>query len=120
MLHRYVRFVQKRGYCQEHPRLRPPHIRGPDGARAKHSIVKEAPIVPHVIHGPPEDGGRQSDIARVKLSKREECDDALRHTMNVDRIVTGMKVSGGTVLPKKGGTVVLEPASGAGVKLQCL
>src|SRR5437879_12369436 len=108
MLHRYVRFVQKRGYCQEHPRLRPPHIRGPDGARTKHSIVKEAPIVPHVIHGPPEDGLRQSDIARVNLSKREECDDALRHTIHVDRTVTLWNVSACTVRPAKVATV--EPA----------
>src|SRR2546428_4157068 len=98
MSHRYVRFVQKRGKCQEHPRLRPPHIRGPDGARAKHSIVKEASIIPHVIHGPPEVGMRQSDIAGVEISKREECDDALRHTMNVDRIGAVMKVSNCTVL----------------------
>src|SRR2546427_5325879 len=105
MLHRHVRFVQKRGKCQEHPRLRPPHIRGPNGAKAKHLLVKKAPIVPHVIHGPPEDRMCYSDVARVEISKREECDDALGHTMNVDRVVTVMKVFCCTVLPEKVGAV---------------
>jgi len=40
--------------------------------------------------------------------------------MNVDRIVTVMKVSGRTVLPEKVGSVELEPASDARFELRCL
>jgi len=60
------------------------------------------------------------DIARVEISKREECDDALRHTMNVDRIGAVMKVSGCTVLSKKVGPVELEPSADARFELRCL
>src|SRR5260370_30378944 len=50
--HRPVRFTQERGHGQKHPSLRPSHIRDSDGTKAQDAIVKETPLIPHVIHGP--------------------------------------------------------------------
>src|SRR2546430_5003748 len=98
----------------------PIYVRSPDGPKAKHAIVKEAPIVPHVFHCPPEDRMSQTDVVLVQTSKREKCDDALCDTMNVDRIGTVMKVSGCTIGSEKMGLVKLEPTSNSHFELCCL
>src|SRR5713226_2819655 len=120
IFHRHVRVAQERGHRQKHPRLRPSHVRGPDGAKAKDPIIKEAPIVPHVIHGPFEYRARQWDVGRVEISKRKERDDALRHTVNVHRTCLVMEVSNCTVVTEKVCSVEVEAASYAGFELRCL
>src|SRR5260370_41904230 len=82
-------------------------------------IVKEAPVIPHVIHGPLEYRTRQIDIARVEVFKRQERDDALRHAVNVHGVRAVMKVSGCAVLAEKAGSVELEPAPDARFELHC-
>ena len=86
---------------------------------AKYAIVKEAPFIPHVIHGPLEHRTRQFDIARVEVFKPKERDDALRDTMNVNGIRAVMKISGRAVLAEKVGSIDLEPAPDARFELRC-
>src|SRR6266436_5957134 len=50
--HRPVRFTQERGHGQKHPSLGPSHVWDSDSAEAQDAIVKKAPLIPHVIHGP--------------------------------------------------------------------
>jgi len=83
------------------------------------AIVKEAPVIPHMIHGPLEYRTRQIDIARVEVFKREERDDALRHAVNVHGVRAVMKISGCAVLAEKAGSVELEPAPDARFELHC-
>ena len=86
---------------------------------AKYAIVKEAPFIPHVIHGPLEHRARQFDIARIDVLKCKERDDALRHTMNIHGICSVVEISGRAVLTEKVGSVELEPAPDARFELRC-
>src|SRR5260370_8039255 len=118
--HGEVSLAEQSGERQEHPRLRPPHIGGADRVEPEHSIIEEASSVPHVIHRPPEDRPRQSDVARVEILQLEERDDALRDTVDVDWIRAVVEVSARTVLAKEVGAVELEPAPDARVELSGL
>ena len=63
---------------------------------------------------------RQANIVRVEISKREECDDALRHAMNVHRIGAIMKVSGSTVLAEEVVPIELEATADGRFELRRL
>ena len=62
--------------------------------RAKNPIVKEASIVPHMLHRPSEHGVGERYIAWVEMLEFQEGDNALRDTVNVDGIGLIVKVPG--------------------------
>src|SRR5882672_9784559 len=113
------RYAQERGQGQKHPGLGPSHVGDSDGTEAQDAIVKKAPLIPHVIHGPLEHRARQFDITRIEVFKRKERDDTLRHTVNVHGIRAVVKISGRAVRAEKVGLVELEPAPDARFELHC-
>jgi hypothetical protein len=63
---------------------------------------------------------RQRNTVRIKVSESKESDDALGHTMNVQRISAIMEISGGTVFAEEVIAVELEAASNALIELGCI
>src|SRR5216683_698908 len=117
--HQRVRFAQECGHGQKHPSLGPSHVCDSDSTEAQNAIVKKAPLIPHVIHGPLEHRARQFGIFRVEVFKRKERDDTLRHTMNVHGIRAVVKISRRAVRAEKVGSVELKTAPDTRFELHC-
>ena len=61
-----------------------------------------------MLHGPLEYGMRQCGVSRLEISKRKQCDDTLRHAMDVDRICPVVEISRGAILAKEVRSVELK------------
>src|SRR5215469_1335552 len=86
---------------EEHPGLGPPHIRCSNGAVTEHTIVEEPPLVPHVGHGPAKNRFSQGITAGRQVLESHQCQNALRHTVYVNRISTVMEVARSAVFPEE-------------------
>src|SRR5579864_259597 len=95
---------------QQHPRLGPAHIGSSNGREAKDAVVKEASLIPHMIHGPLQDLVGQGQACGIQILEFGESNNALRHGMNVDRISPIVEIFGGAVFAKEMGAIEFEPS----------
>ena len=73
-----------------------------------------------MFHGPAEDRTGQLDIAcRIEILELQKRNDALGHTVSVDRIGVVGEVPDGAILPEKVSPEETEPAPQARFELLC-
>src|ERR1700756_1973576 len=103
-----MRTTEQRGHREQHPRQRPPHVRRPDRAKTQDPVIEIATAVPHAVHSPLENRTCQGNIVRAQILKLDECNDALRNTVDIDGIGTVMEIADRAILTEKVRSIKIE------------
>src|SRR5580704_13287987 len=102
---------------QKHPSLGPTHVRRADFAEAKDAVVEEAAAIPHMLHGPLENGVGLRKIGGMRVLEGEKSDDAFGDAMNVDGIGAVVKIFYRAIFAEKVAAIEVVTATDGGIEL---
>lgn len=72
-------------------------------------IVEVPSFVPHMDISPSDDRIRQIDVAIIEVGQRDEGDETLSHTMNINGIGPIMEIFGCSIIPEEVILIKIEP-----------